>query len=395
MKIVAILEDTIDAGGEFSQALNAISQMARICTGLFDFEVFTIHSENIRCLDELGVRSVFFKYTLADRLISLSSSSPVLKLVLDRCGITGSFESRLYSHGADLVYFTSQTSSSNKLQNLNYITTVVDLCHRDYPEFPEVRNSSEFYWREHHLKNNLSPALTVITASDQLSGRISARYGIDAARMLSMPFSPAPFLTADHAVDKQTVLKKYGLEEGYFFYPAQFWAHKNHTCILEALLVLKSRGLENTVVFAGGDKGNRAHIESFVVRHSLERQVKLLGFVPAEHMRGLYEGCLAVTMPTYFGPTNLPPLEAWMVGKPLIYSAHLVAESSQAALCVDPDESEGLADAMAACYDQGTCADLVAAGTERLRQIEAQRTAAELKLKDILLQFSTRRTRWA
>lgn len=395
MKIVAILEDTIDAGGEFSQALNAISQMARICTGLFDFEVFTIHSENIRYLDELGVRSVLFKYTLLDRLISLSSSSPVLNLVLNRCGITSSFESTLCRHGADLVYFTSQTSNSNKLKNINYITTIVDLCHRDSPEFPEVRNSGDYYWREHHLKNNLAPALIVITASDQLSSLISARYGIDADRMLAMPFSPAPFLNAGSALDKQTVLKEYGLEEGYFFYPAQFWAHKNHICILEALLVLKSRGLDYTVVFAGGDKGNRTHIEHFIDQHSLERQVKFLGFVPAEHMRGLYEGCLAVTMPTYFGPTNLPPLEAWTVGRPLIYSSHLVAETGQAAICVNPDNSEELADAMISCYDQSTREELVKAGVLQLKEIKTQRSAAELQLRDILLQFSLRRRCWA
>lgn len=394
MKIVAILEDTIDAGGEYNQSLNAISQMARICNGLFDFEVFTIHSENIKYLDELGVRSVLFKYTVVDKLISLSSSSPVLKLVLNRCGITGSFESKLCSHGTDLVYFTSHTSSSNKLQNLNYITTVVDLCHRDSPEFPEVRNSGDFYWREHHLINNLAPALTILTASDSLSDLISSRYGIDKDRLLAMPFSPAPFLQGPSAEDKCTVLKTYGLDEGFFFYPAQFWAHKNHICILAALLILRNQGLEYKVVFAGGDKGNRSHIERFVAHNSLESQVRFLGFVPAEHMRGLYEGCVAVTMPTYFGPTNLPPLEAWMIGKPLIYSSHMIDEVGDAAICVNPDEPGELAEVMIACNDSNIHARLVKAGHLRLQEIEKQRGVAEIKLRKILLQFSVRRRCW-
>lgn len=395
MKIVAILEDTIDAGGEYNQSLNAILQMKRICEGIFEFEVFTTHNKNIKYLDRLGVRSVLFKYSIWDKFISLSSTSPLGQLVLNRFRITGPFETRLKTLGADLIYFTSQTSGSNALRNLNYITTVVDLCHRDSPEFPEVRNSGDFYWREHHLINNLAPALTILTASDRLSDLISSRYGIDQDRLLAMPFSPAPFLQGPSAEDKCTVLKSYGLDEGYFFYPAQFWAHKNHICILAALLILRNQGLEYKVVFAGGDKGNRSHIERFVAHHSLEKQVTFLGFVPAEHIRGLYEGCVAVTMPTYFGPTNLPPLEAWVIGKPLIYSSHLFSEVGEAAICVNPDEPQELAEAMTACYDNYINANLVKAGYARFSDIEKQRTDAELKLKKILLQFSVRRMCWA
>lgn len=395
MKIVAILEESISSGGEFNQSLNAILQMKRICEGIFEFEVFTTHNKNIRYLDKLGVRSALFKYSIQDKFISLSSMSPLWQLVLNRFGITGPFETQLKRIGADLIYFTSQTSGSNALRNLNYITTVVDLCHRDSPEFPEVRNLGDFYWREHHLINNLAPALTILTASDRLSDLISSRYGIDKDRLLAMPFSPAPFLQGPSAEDKCTVLKTYGLDEGYFFYPAQFWAHKNHICILSALLILRNKGLEYKVVFAGGDKGNKSHLERFIAHHSLEKQVTFLGFVPAEHMCGLYEGCVAVTMPTYFGPTNLPPLEAWMIGKPLIYSSHLISEVGDAAICVNPDEPEELAEAMTACYDNHISANLVRAGYARFSDIEKQRTDAELKLKKILLQFSVRRMCWA
>lgn len=395
MKIIAILEDSITTGGEFSQALNAILQMKRICEDIFEFEVFTLHVENIKLLDKLGVSSQLIKYSIVDKLISLSSSSSVLQLILNGLKITGTFETKLQKQGADLVYFTSQTSSSNKLQKLNFINTVVDLCHRDWPEFPEVKILGNFYWREQHLKHNLAPSLVVLTASDQLSAQISARYGIDSGRLLSMPFSVTPFLKADFAADTKLVLDKYCLDDGYFFYPAQFWAHKNHIRVLEALLLLRKKGFEYKVVFAGGDKGNRSHIEHFVVKYSLEKQVKFLGFVPAEHMRGLYEGCLAVVMPTYFGPTNLPPLEAWTIGKPLIYTSHLINDVGEAALCVNPDLPEELAEAMMTCEDEIKRDELVKAGHLRLNEINNQRIDAELKLKMILSLFLQRRRCWA
>lgn len=394
MKIVAILEDSITVGGGFNQALNAIFQMKRICNGTFEFEVYTTHSNNIKYLGEFGVNAVFFKYSILDKLIAMSFSSPLCQLILKRLKIIGPFEAKLLKRGAGLAYFLTQSSSSYGLRKLNYITTVFDLCHRDTPEFPEVRNYGEFHIREQHFKNNLAPALIVLTASDQLSNLISTRYGVDRNRLLSMPFAPAPYLKADFAIDKSAVLSKYELAEGYFFYPSQFWAHKNHIRILEALLILRNNGHIFKVVFVGGDQGNLTHVERFVADHSLGKQVRILGFVPAEHMQGLYEGCTAVTMPTYFGPTNLPPLEAWMLGKPLIYSSHLINEVGDAAICVNPDEPEELAAAMMACVESRIRFNLVEAGYIRLKEVEQNRIDAEYKLKNILMQFLKRRRCW-
>lgn len=395
MKIIALLENEITSGGGFNQALNVILQMKRICEGCFEFEVFTTNIENVNHLKRIGLNSVVVKFSFVDRLISLISLNPVRPFIQNRLRIIGSLEKSLTKHNADLVYFLNQHSTPATLNRLNYITTVFDLCHRDTPEFPEVGHFSEFHDRERHFKNNLSRAVVVVTVSEQLSDSISKRYGIDSNRLLSMPMGPSPFLSADISVDKSLVIKTYDLEEGYFFYPAQFWAHKNHIRILEALLLLREKGHEFKVVFVGGDKGNQTHVERFVTRHSLGGQVRILGFVPAEHMRGLYEGCVAVTMPTYFGPDNLPPLEAWMMGKPLIYSFNLTDDVGEAAICVNPDDPGELAEAMVACDDSRTRANLVKAGQLRLRGIEMQRTESELKLRNALLQFSARRKCWA
>lgn len=395
MKVIAVLEKIITVGGGFNQGLNAILQMKQICEGRFEFEVFTTKAENIKHLKKIGLNSVWVKFSLVDMFISLISLNPCWPFIQKYLRIIGPFEKSFIKHNADLVYFLTQSSSPTTLNRLNYITTAFDLCHRDTPEFPEVGHFSEFHARERHFKNNLSRAVVVVTVSEQVSDSISRRYGIDRNRLLSMPMGPSPFLSADISVDKSLVLKSYDLEEGYFFYPAQFWAHKNHIRILEALLLLREKGYEFKVVFAGGDKGNRTYVERFVTHHSLGGQVRILGFVPAEHMRGLYEGCVAVTMPTYFGPDNLPPLEAWMIGKPLIYSFHLTDDVGEAAICVNPDDPGDLAEAMMACDDSRTRANLVKAGHLRLREIEQQRTESELKLRNALLQFSVRRRCWA
>jgi len=395
MKIIAVLESPVTSGGAFNQGLNAIIQMSDICKGRFEFEVFVAHVENIKFLEKLGLKCAWFGPSRLERVIARANLKSWWQTRQGRKKNISSFEKKLVEHGADLVYFLTHSSGSEDLQQLNYITTAFDLCHRDTPEFPEVRWFGEFQAREQHFKNNLTAAFLVITESEHLSDLVSQRYGFDHERCLAIPTSPSPLLQDEFTADKSSVLKKYDLIEGYFFYPAQFWSHKNHVRILEALVLLREEGVNLRMVFAGSDQGNRKHVENLVAHYSLSEQVQFLGFVPAEHMHGLYDGCKAVVMPTYFGPTNLPPLEAWMIGKPLVYSAHLKEQAGDAAVYANPDSAMELAEAMKACCDPEIATRLVENGTLRLHQLKQQREASEAELINRLLQFETRRKCWA
>jgi len=46
---------------------------------------------------------------------------------------------------------------------------------------------------------------------------------------------------------------------------------------------------------------------------ALESEILYLGYVPDEDRSGLYAGAAALVMPTFFGPTNIPVLEAWLL----------------------------------------------------------------------------------
>ena len=369
MKIIAVLESEITGGGAFSQALNAITQMNRICEDQFEFEVFTTHAGNKQYLEKLGVSCTPIKISLLDRLIASISGKPWWRRIQGRVKFIGPFERKVVEHNCDLVYFLTQSASMRFLQQTNFITTVFDLCHRDNPEFPEVSNFGVFQAREDHFKKNLAQAFLIITESEQLSELIARRYGIDRERCLAIPMSTSPFIHEEYSTAKEQVLKKYNLDEGYFFYPA---------------------------VFVGSDKGNQKHVENFVVRNSLREQVRFLGFVPEEDMRGLYEGSAALVMPTYFGPTNLPPLEAWTARIPLIYSSQLQDHSETAAISVNPDDVSELVEAMKECVQNNELtATLVEEGVERLRHFERLHVLAEKELTNRLQRFAIRRRCWS
>ena len=394
MKVVAILENKITAGGGFSQALNAIVQMARLSEGRFDFAVLTSKRENLLVLAQFGITGGMFRPSILDKLIAGLAANELTRRLQARLRLLGPLERKLMRMGCNLVYFVAPSARLASLQRLNYIATVWDNCHRDFPEFPEVRVYGEFQRREFICKNYLSSAFLIMVDSQELRDRIHDRYGVDKSRMLAMPFVPNLFL--ENAGPKKTsdVLASYGLLPGYFFYPAQFWAHKNHIRILQALMLLRERGTHTQVVFVGGDQGNLGRVKYMVEHYELSGQVKILGFLPSEHMKAIFDGCLAVVMPTYFGPTNIPPLEAWLMRKPLIYSRHLEEQVGDAAILVDPDKADDLADAMAQVFMVDSLPPLIANGERLLSEVMTNRKEAESKFVAALIAYSARCETW-
>ena len=395
IKVAAILDNQIKVGGGFNQALNAIAQMQRLSQDQFIFEVLTTNKENISLLNRLGIEAFCVRISILDKILIKLSQNNLWQSLQSRLKIIGSLEKKLLYKGFDLVYFVTPSNLCLALQKINYIATLWDLCHRENPEFPEVRNFGEFFSREKAFRNIFGPALVTLTESNSLANMASQYYGIERNRFLAMPLTPSPFLSALQSTNNSEVLEKYRIKSGYFFYPAQFWAHKNHMRILQALVALRQRNNWFPVaVFSGTDCGNKNHVINFVKNNNLESQVIILGFVPPEDMRALYENSIAVVMPTYFGPTNLPPLEAWSLGIPLIYSAQLASHAGNAALLVDPDSIDDLVNAMKLCKSQELRSVLIKAGYQQLDNINQHRKNAEIELLELIKKFTLRRGCW-
>lgn len=394
MKIVAVLDIALGAGGGYEQALNAIIQMKNICKDEFEFEVVTTHPQNISVLKDRGVEVCTFKYGFFDKAIAKFSNHWLWGLIQTRLKVTGPLETFLIHRGCDLVYFVTPGSMSASLQRLNFISTLWDLTHRTSLEFPEVREFGIFQNRENHFKNNLASAYLVLTDSEKLADLASLFYGIERRRFLVMPFSPSLSIGNQDGLTKQQVLDEYGLNEGYFFYPAQFWPHKNHIRILEAMVLLKSKSIFPQVVFSGKDYGGKGRLVKYIHENELTNQVHFLGFVPPQSMKGLYEGSSAVVMPSYFGPTNLPPLEAWALNKLLIYSDGIGDQVGNGAILVNPNNADELAGAMNRVLQKENLQGVIDAGSKKLLKLASEISHAEQKLFIYLKEFQSLISCW-
>ena len=91
----------------------------------------------------------------------------------------------------------------------------------------------------------------------------------------------------------------------------------------------------------------------------LTERVHFLELVPDEDIPALYEGALALVMPAYNGPTNLPPLEAVTLGCPVICSdlPGCREQMGDAALYCNLTDVSSLADQLAALIQDSELLD--------------------------------------
>lgn len=259
------------------------------------------------------------------------------------------------------------------------IAAIHDIQHRLQPEFPEVSADGEWERREYVLGNCARSAAGVLVDSDVGKGQLLQFYGghgAEASRVHVLPFLPASALPRDLPAATATAAReRLGIRGDYIFYPAQFWPHKNHARIIEALDHLKARdGVAVTAVFCGShtDPVRERHfamLMDMAAACGVAQQVRVLGFVSDEELAALYTGARALVMPTFFGPTNIPLLEAWALGCPVVTSdiPGVREQMGDAALLVDPRRADELADAIRRVWtDEGLRTLLAKRGAERL-----------------------------
>jgi glycosyltransferase involved in cell wall biosynthesis len=121
------------------------------------------------------------------------------------------------------------------------------------------------------------------------------------------------------------VQKEYSLPDRFFLISNQFWTHKNHLVVFEALKLLKEHDIFPVVVCTGSlydyrqpDYSNT--ILQTIHKRGVARQVYLLGLIPRTDQIQLLRRSLAVIQPSLFEGWNTVVEECRCLAKPMILS---------------------------------------------------------------------------
>lgn len=153
-------------------------------------------------------------------------------------------------------------------------------------------------------------------------------------------------------------VEQYHLPDKFIYLPNQFWKHKNHIIVFEALRILKSKNIEPFVVCTGNptDIRHPLHFAELVQKISewgLRDRVAFLGLVPHDHVYRLMRQSICILNPSLFEGWSTTVEEAKSVGKRVLLSDLPVhrEQNPPASVYFDPKDPEQLADVLAECWE--------------------------------------------
>lgn len=123
--------------------------------------------------------------------------------------------------------------------------------------------------------------------------------------------------------DVKSLRDKYQLPKQFFYIPNQFWLHKNHRIVIEALSIIKNKDIHVYCTGNTNDYRNKNHFSDlmdFANILGISEQFHVLGMIPYEDVQALTMECKALINPSLFEGWNTMVEEGKSLGKKMILS---------------------------------------------------------------------------
>jgi glycosyltransferase involved in cell wall biosynthesis len=249
----------------------------------------------------------------------------------------------ILSHSTDLAW----------PRNIRTIGWIPDFQHLQLPAFFSAKELARRN-REYELIALRCDRIVVSSLAAKQDFQQIAPYAVVRSRILRF----VPEIDFQAAAQPFGPLRAaYNLDRDYFFLPNQFWTHKNHALVVEALGILKARGMRPLVLATGNtsDVRSRTHFAELMARIAqlgISDCFRVLGVIPYGDMLGLMKNSIAVINPSLFEGWSSTVEEAKLLGKKVILSDLPVhrEQNPKRAIFINPTDAEGLAAAISECF---------------------------------------------
>ncbi|GKQ52940.1 glycosyltransferase family 1 protein [Bradyrhizobium sp. Ce-3] len=201
------------------------------------------------------------------------------------------------------------------------VAWIPDLQHRSLPQlFPRTAR----WRREIGFRVQIASGRTIMLSSESAFRDFRACYPRATNRVSVVRFATQPpdaFLNTDPS----EVIASYHLPQNYFYLPNQFYRHKNHQLVVDALTILKRRGVDVVVCASGSTEDRREPgyydlVNSEIKSRGLEANFRHLGVIPLPHVYALLRASTALLNPSRFEGWSTTVEEAKSFGVPMILS---------------------------------------------------------------------------
>lgn len=255
------------------------------------------------------------------------------------------------------------------------ISWIPDFQHVHLPQYfsPEMRRQRDLT-NEHDVRTSS----LVIVSSEAARGDLLGLYPDAEKKVRVLRFADCSAHEAN-ATGIEELRARYLLPERYLLLPNQFWAHKNHATVVEALAVLRRTGREVVVIATGSTNDPRrpeffAELMARCASTGVDQLFRPLGVVPLADLAGLMRNAAAIVNPSLFEGWSTSVEEGKALGKHLILSSIDVHREQAPERCsyFEPFDAERLAELLWSAW-QGFDAELERTMGARARTRQLQR----------------------
>ncbi len=358
-RIGLFLDKAPHAGGAFNYSLSMLEAVSAMPRDLYHAVVVYTNKEWLERLKKYDIECSYVSIPLVSRMAEYIWRKAGLPIIGWRKFITPIYPPSCHLLALDCVLWIYPAQDPmTYLLPVPALATVHDLMHRYEPKFPEV---SGYRMRELHYRAICRWAKGILVDSEIGKKQLVESYDVDPEWVYPLPYIAPAYMTISKATNHQFD-EHYRLPSRFFYYPAQFWSHKNHGAILRAMKLLSPSYPDIEFVFSGAPKNGLKNIKKLASSLGIAERIHNLGYIPDEDVAEIYCRARALIMPTFFGPTNIPPLEAMAVGCPVAVSAiyGMPAQCGDAALYFDPNSDKEIADVMAQLWSDDKCCAMLA-----------------------------------
>ncbi|WP_225712135.1 glycosyltransferase family 4 protein [Bradyrhizobium semiaridum] len=235
------------------------------------------------------------------------------------------------------------------------VAWIPDLQHRS---LPHLFSRAGRWRRELGFRMQIGSGRTIMLSSESALRDFKAYYPHARNRICVVRFATQP-PSALLDTDASEVLAGYNLPENYFYLPNQFYRHKNHQLVVDALSILKDRGVDVVVCASGSTEDPREpgyfeRVDAEVRKRGLAAQFRHVGIIPLSHVYALLRASTALINPSRFEGWSTTVEEAKSFGVPMILSDIDVhrEQTAGAARYFGIDDPVALADLLAEALTQ-------------------------------------------
>jgi len=237
-----------------------------------------------------------------------------------------------------------------QVETAGLVGWIADFQHARLPQFFLPQELAD---RDRIFREIIQRSHRVLLSSEDAKRDCLRFESASAAKARVHPF-PSGFAFQTLATpDVGAVIRKYHLPEKFVLVANQFWAHKNHLCIVEAARVLKERGLAVPFVLTGlpsdyrdPSNGLVSKVLQAVAMGNLRNEVIPLAQVPYADLIALLRHAALIVQPSSFEGWSTTVQDAKALGRPVACSHISVhrEQAPQAAGFFDPTAPAELAD---------------------------------------------------